>query len=755
MKRYFLFRSQFLILFCILGIVSCSDDNSQLVEPNISIDENSKSILVDWNEIESSIRFTTNASWTVAVSDGAGESVSWMQLAKTTGEAGTISLPVLFVEPNDYEVIRSAVVTVSSGMVSTSLTITQAANPDAVLTKSESDIPDFGKYYKPGEFAKMNMLRSDAKWSWFRAAQSEHFVVFWEPGFGENPNSSDLPAGLRVDIADLLDKAEQFYHTNVETLKFAEVGVGKSYLDKYKMQIYLIYQTEWLATGAGYDNVIGALWVNPSTCQPVGSTIAHEIGHSFQYQVYCDKLYRGEPNNLQQGFRYGHGPNGEGGSSLWEQCAQWQSFIDYPGEIFGHHWSVFQANSHRHFSHEWMRYASYWLQYYWAEKHGIEVVGNIWRESYYPEDALMTYTRLYGGGQLENMYDDLYNYATRMVTYDMEAIAPYAPSQLGGWNTQLYDAEENYYQVAYASCLGTSGFNIIPLNVPQVAGATVAVNFVGLSEGSELAQHDPGSIVNGDGVAVSTTRNYNTTGNNSGEWRYGFVAVVNGKATYGEMGKGTEGRLTYDLPEGASHLFLVVVGTPTDYRTHWWNDDESDDAQWPYKVKFEGTDLLGSFEIDNSASPKNLTLTYPITCSSESAGYDLGAIDLQANEDIKALAQAFVMKPAVLTGSTLGIAAGVEPIEGKIAFGLLQPDGVVSYNYTANSGFYCTADGYQGSWGNNDPIWIEYNKENFVLTYGHRPGATTAGQKYIVKPALVYLKDGIVYTATFVLELQF
>lgn len=56
------------------------------------------------------------------------------------------------------------------------------------------------------------------------------------------------------------------------------------------MEIYLLYQSEWLATGSGYDNVIGALWVNPSTCQPVGSTIAHEIGHSFQYMVFCDYL---------------------------------------------------------------------------------------------------------------------------------------------------------------------------------------------------------------------------------------------------------------------------------------------------------------------------------------------------------------------------------------------------------------------------------------------------------------------------------
>ncbi len=28
------------------------------------------------------------------------------------------------------------------------------------------------------------------------------------------------------------------------------------------MQIYLLYQTDWLAAGSGYDDKIGALWVN-------------------------------------------------------------------------------------------------------------------------------------------------------------------------------------------------------------------------------------------------------------------------------------------------------------------------------------------------------------------------------------------------------------------------------------------------------------------------------------------------------------
>lgn len=140
--------------------------------------------------------------------------------------------------------------------------------------------------------------------------QSEHFFVFWEPGFGDNPNAESVPEALRVDVDDLLQKAEQFYKTNVEKLGMATIGEGKSVLDNYKMQIYLLYQTKWLATGSGYDDKIGALWVNPSTCKPVGSTIGHEIGHSFQYQVSADKLFTGEVQTMDNGvvpagFRYG------------------------------------------------------------------------------------------------------------------------------------------------------------------------------------------------------------------------------------------------------------------------------------------------------------------------------------------------------------------------------------------------------------------------------------------------------------------
>ncbi len=96
-----------------------------------------------------------------------------------------------------------------------------------------------------------------------------------------------------MDVDDLSQKAEQFYKTNVEKLGMATVGQGKWSLDNHKMQIYLLYQTEWLATGSAMTTIKRPLAID-STCKPVGSTIGHEIGHSFQYQVSADKLFTGE-----------------------------------------------------------------------------------------------------------------------------------------------------------------------------------------------------------------------------------------------------------------------------------------------------------------------------------------------------------------------------------------------------------------------------------------------------------------------------
>ncbi len=127
-------------------------------------------------------------------------------------------------------------------------------------------------FYQPSENAEMDYSDASSRWSFTRCLETNHYYIFWEPDFGNDPGSDLVPEELRVDVQDLAEKLEQFYETETASLGFD----GIESINGYKMQVYLLYTEDWVATGSGYDNQIGALWVSPSTCHPVGSVIAHE-----------------------------------------------------------------------------------------------------------------------------------------------------------------------------------------------------------------------------------------------------------------------------------------------------------------------------------------------------------------------------------------------------------------------------------------------------------------------------------------------
>lgn len=740
-----------LLALCVpVGFASCSDSDDDDAKADLVVAETEVNMGAE--DTSYSVNLTSRASWKAVVEE---EGTSWLTLTTASGMGGNNQVAFTTTK-NDTHNARQATIRVTSLNESAEIKVTQAGSD--VITLKESDIPNFDKYYKPKEFSDMNMLRSDAKWSWVRSKQSEHFFVFWEAGFGDNPNAETVPEGLRVDIDDLLAKAEKFYDTNVNKLQMVEVGKGTSQLDKYKMEIYLLYQTEWLATGSGYDNVIGALWVNPSTCQPVGSTIAHEIGHSFQYQTYCDNILKGKPDDLHSGWRYGY-EGSNGGCGFWEQCAQWQSFQDYPNEPLDNYYTTeWFNNCHRHFENEWQRYASYWLQYYWTAKHGITTVGKLWNNSQYPEDAIQAYTRLFCNGSYETVRKELFDYAQRMATFDInvDGVKNYYTDQDKNYNTKFYSVDDGYYQVAYAKCPGATGFNVIHLDVPS-AGTKVTVDIEALKAGSALAPDDPGTTRDGDGKAKGKVSIYNNVGNDQAV-AYGFVALKkDGTRVYGDMNvTSSKGQASFTVPENTSKLYLIVQGSPESYHQSAWDEDETTDFQCPYKLKVSGTNLTGYFSVDTKAEPKDLTLTYDLKCDASLADYQQGTINLQDNGDIRKICQALAMEPSTLSGKTEPISNGTtaKPAEGNICFGLQSASGM-AYSYTSNAGFYCKADGSVGSWSDNDPLWVEYDKDNFILTYGHKPGASVAGTKYTIKPTLAYTKDGKEYKVTFVLNLQF
>ena len=584
----------YIAAFAAFLLASCQPDDpidplasydSSHVGATITISRNSWTAPVDSGRV--AIKITSSYTWILDIPDDAK---SWITASQLWGDSLQTYKIYLHAATNNTPEPRQAKVTVRSGKAKKVINITQGVAP---LILSPADVPDIDKYYQPAEF-NFDMLRSDSKWSWCRSRQSEHFVVFWDKAYGEyglygerrgTENTSPTTckvANMRVDIDDLLEKAEMYYDLNVGTLKFCDVGKGTSVLDKYKMEIYLLYQTEWLATGSGYDNNIGALWVNPSTCQPVGSTIAHEIGHSFQYLVFCDYLLQqGVPENDRltadathgPGWRYGFGPGGSGGCGWWEQCAQWQSYQTYKSEAFTGWASEFFQKTNLHILHEGPRYANYFIQWYWTDRLGIDFIGRLWRSSKYPEDPCETYMRLTG---MDNaaFNDDMWLYAAHILTFDMDAIRAEGRSSIGKTATSSIAPDGDYWRISDAKAPESTGSNAILMT--GAAGKTVTADFRGLYE--------------------MKGSSYKCGPRSNAGWRYGFVSLnSDGTTTYGDICSEPEGTATFNVPANSTKLWFVVTGAPVTYERHAWPTDTSkadkdiDDNKWPWEARFTAT----------------------------------------------------------------------------------------------------------------------------------------------------------------------
>ena len=564
-------------------------------------------------------------------------------------------------------------------------------NPNPV---PEYTLPTGKQIYIPNELQSNDFTKEESQWSYYRMDYSDNFIVFWEKGFGNNP-ATVTDQALRVDIKDLLEKAELFYDVNVNKLKFIETG--KSNTDKYRMMIFLKYQSEWLATGSGYDDVIGALCVNPSTCQPVGSTIAHEVGHSFQYQTYCDNPSSG------CGWRYGFGENGEGGNCFWEQCAQWQAYQIYHEEQFANYYfNEYLTSFHKHPLHETPRYANYFIQDYWCMKHGVEFIGRLWREARKPEDPIEAYQRITGITQ-EEFNDEMFDVARRLVNWDIDGIREYGQDYVGRQQCKLIASEGGYYTIDPTQCIENYGYNVICLNVPS-AGTVISADFLGM-----------------EGADGYRKKNIDKAG-----WRYGFVAYLkNGTCVYSNVFSKKKGEVTFKCPENCQKLSFVVSGAPTQHWHHAWDDNDANDEQWPYKVKFSGTNLYGQIDIDPDKILENIILTYDVPVTFSSTDYASSKVEVE----LQKLCQALSLTPEQIRDKW-----------GKdIIFAGLNKDGSLNTTSTANEpGHWFDVNGNVCVWGEEAKVYSELDKENFIFKVGQYPGHCKIGEFYTIKQSFVY-----------------
>jgi hypothetical protein len=294
--------------------------------------------------------------------------------------------------------------------------------------------------------------------------------------------------------------------------------------------------------------------------------LAHELGHSFQFMSRVDS---------------GTGPGGavmemSAQYMLWQVYPEWMTFENY-------HLVDFMKKTHFAFLHPTNMYHSPYVLEYWAGKRGKEFFGALSRATQPGEDVVATYKRMYELDQ-EQFNDEMFDASRRFITWDLPRVERVARPYANQHECQLRDVGDGWFQIAAERCPQNYGYNGIRLRVPE-AGTEVRVEFAGLAGAEGFS-------------AVKTDK---------AGWRYGVLAhLKDNRRVYGEMQKEAEGAATLVVPEGTEHLWLVVMGAPTE---HWpvasgWGrgrrgrgaaHEESAEEQWPYKIKVMGTALDPEF----------------------------------------------------------------------------------------------------------------------------------------------------------------
>ena len=214
-------------------------------------------------------------------------------------------------------------------------------------------------------------------------------------------------------------------------------------------------------------------------------------------------------------------------------------------------------------------------------------------------------------------------------------------------------------------------------------------------------------------------------------WKLGFVALLkDGSRVYSDVGtakynNGTnpDTSLQFICPNDCEKLWLVVSGAPQIHWRHAWDDDNSNDEQWPYQVKFENTNLLGK-----STGPlSDVDLTYDVIMEPRS-DYNPNIVELNI--------------PSISKGFALPQEEIAQYLGTDIKYFAINPDNSLDPNSTAfYPGHWFDNTGKVTNWGNNSYIYSELDINNFTVKIGQYPDVCKIGDKYTIKQALEYIRN--------------
>ncbi len=603
---------------------------------------------------------------------------------------------------------------------------------------------------KPSGYAGVDFTKETSQWCFQRSMESEHFVCFWEKGLTLSKSNTISLGGASVNVKTLLNNAEKIWKCYVEELGFLQPG--ESLTDDHKICMFIVNQTEWRADGSGQDGTVwyydgstkkskaykvGLFHCNPWAAGAEGGhTAAHEIGHVFQYLVSADYAVVKNTSEWNYGWRWGFAANGDGGNGWWESCAQWQAFNVFPTTLFTNgYYGEYVSSSHKNLLHEDYRYANYFIQYYWCQLYGKDFVGKMWRMTKRPEDPVETYKRMNSATQ-DDFNKMMFDYACRSVTWDIDGLRDRGKDHQNSFSTRLtyVEGSENTYAVHVDDCPQNYGFNIIPLKGIR-GGVTVKARFQGVA-----------------GAAGYRGINVSKAG-----WRYGFVAQTNdGGRVYGDMYSDKEGVAELTLPENTQRAWFVVTGAPSEHWHHPWNDDASDDEQWPYQVAFENCAATGTTRT-YADYPEDYVRrdTTVVIEANLAAANDYSSVNIQY--DMDAISQAL----GISTAQMKAVKRNTSGTKGSVVFAGVSGNGGLNYHTTTTTssdacyGHWFSTAGNVVGYDNTAAIYAEMYPDSYVCKLGQYPSRLSKGRTYTIRQAFIYTHtDGKQYRATMEVHLN-
>ena len=600
-------------------------------------------------------------------------------------------------------------------------------------------------------------------WSKSRSVETDNFIIFWDKGWGSTAPDKLSPSNyFYFDLAYMKERLETFYKHETEVLGFGSLPTSN--VHKYKIIVCLNHTTEWTCYGSGYDYQVPALWLNPATSKPVGAAVAHEVGHSFHYMCYSDDSKQGTISTCHTGF---HDAIGQG-AAIWETTANWQALYSYPDEIFTESGTgSFFANTHNYaFSHEWHRYQAYMFLAFLCEYYNdIQTVYKVWTQPMTKaadfNEALMKLKGL----SVADLYKLHFDFAMHAATYDMEKCKPYNTNNAytGNFRYACTMIEDSTYQVAYSSCPQGTGFNVIPLQL-KPAGTEITTTFTAMRPISKLTSCDPAEYHNGDYFTSSGRTTYNGISSSYRGFRLGYVVLKNdGTREYFSedsvycTGSGEKSAdVSFTVPEGAKQMWLIVSPSLKTYIQHKWDDNITNDDQWPYYFKLHNTDIgskatVYSESIIDDRDVANVEFEYDVYIPTDAQGYS-GTTVTVSGKALSALGTAFQMQnPSSGIASAIRTWSSGTISEGTCKFYGCNPKTgtITQQGSTANGyGHWFNKSGTVSDYGNGY-VYSEFTPSALSFYVGQYPGKLKNGETYKIAQAIRYKKNGKIAQATF------